>query len=158
VIGATGERDCETSGGAATTGRGDVYLVHQTGGKWVEDCVGPDSGIEQVIFGFSVAAGDGRYAVGAPYDSSALIENPSDQSMGAAGAAYLFSGLEAGANKQYVKAPRPQPSAFGYSLALGGGRLVVGAAYEPDPAVDSGAGSSDPTSPRPGAVYVFGLN
>jgi hypothetical protein len=78
--------------------------------------------------------------------------------MGAAGAAYLFSGLEAGANKQYVKAPRPQPSAFGYSLALGGGRLVVGAAYEPDPAVDSGAGSSDPTSPRPGAVYVFGLN
>lgn len=158
VIGATGERDCETSGGAATTGRGDAYLVHQAGGEWVEDCMVPDSGIEQVIFGFSVAAGEGGFAVGAPYDSSALIGNPSDQSMGAAGAAYLFDSLEAGAKKQYVKAPRPRPSAFGYSLALGASRLVVGAAYEPDPAADSGAGPPDPTSVPRGAVYVFGLN
>lgn len=156
VIGATGERDCEPPTGAATTGRGDAYVVHQAGGQWVEDCVVPDTGFEQVIFGWSLAVDGDRYAVGAPYDSSGVVGDPNDRSTGAAGAAYLF-GSQAGTKKQYVKAPRPRPSAFGYSLALGAGRLVVGAAYEADPAADSDAASPSPPPPS-GAVYIFGLN
>jgi hypothetical protein len=119
--------------------------------------VAPDSGIEQVIFGFSVAAAADRYVVGAPFDSSALLADPTDQSMAVAGAAYLF-GLETG-EKKYVKAPQPRPSAFGYSLALGTGRLVVGAAYEAGSAADSVAVPPDGATPAPaGAVYVFGLD
>lgn len=158
LIGAPGESDCEYSGGAATAGRGNAYRAHQVGGEWVEDCLTPDSGIEQILFGFSVAAYGDLHAVGAPWDSSALINNPTDQSMGAAGAAYLFS-FAAGTQKQYVKATRPRRSGFGYSLALDAGSLVVGAAYEADPAADSGPDPSDLSKSAPaGAVYVFRVN
>jgi hypothetical protein len=158
LIGAPGESDCEYSGGGATVGRGNAYRVHQVAGEWVEDCLGPDSGIAQVLFGFSVAAHGDQYAVGAPWDSSALISDPSNHSMGAAGAAYLV-GRGTGSKEQYVKAPRPRPSAFGYSLALDAGRLVVGAAYEADPTADSRAVPPDAATSAPtGAVYVFGLN
>jgi hypothetical protein len=159
VVGGTGEKDCEYGGGATTTGRGDAYRVHQTNGQWIEDCVVPNSGIAQVIFGFSVAAGGGRYAVGAPYDSSGVVDDPSDKSMGAAGAAYLFAPEAAAGKKQYVKPPHPRPSGFGYSLALGSDRLVVGAPYEGDPAGDSGVGRRDGAIEIPrGAVYLFDLN
>jgi hypothetical protein len=134
--------------------------VHKEGTAWVEDCFEPASGnTEGVIFGWGVASDGERFVVTAPGDPSAIAGDPTNDSMRAAGAAYVFTPEQVGAKRQYLKEPHPRIGAFGFSLALGGGRLAIGAAYEPDPSMDAGPATLIFAAQHPsGAVYVFPLN
>lgn len=117
---------------------------------------------EDDSFGYSVALSGDTLAVGAPFESSAALgvnpDGEDDDSAIEAGAVYVFtrsSGVWS--QEAYLKADNAQTGdAFGESLALFEGTLVVGA-----PGEDSGTsgvsleGSGNNAAGGAGAVYVF---
>jgi len=90
-------------------------------------------------FGYSVAVGSGRIVVGAPYDDISGIQD--------VGSAHIYD-----LNGNYV-GTITHPSAaindyFGYSVAVGSGRIVVGAPYD-----NIGIGLTDA-----GSAHIYDLN
>lgn len=114
-------------------------------------------------FGASLAVSGDTVVVGAPgEDSSAsgVDGDPFDNSEAQSGAVYVFVREAAGWSQQaYLKASNTESNdSFGWSLALSGETLVVGARHEDSAASGVGGDQSDNSSEDSGAVYVFVRN
>jgi uncharacterized RmlC-like cupin family protein len=117
-------------------------------------------------FGIAVALNADTMVVGAFYEASNLttITNgataDADNSAWAAGAVYVFrrTGVT-WAQEAYLKAPNAEAGdSFGYSVAIDGDTVVVGAYGESSnqTTITNGTGASgDNTLPSAGAAYVF---
>jgi len=113
-------------------------------------------------FGYSVAVSGNTVVVGAPYeDSSAsgVNGNQNDNSAANSGAAYVFtrSGAPAAWTQQaYLKASNTgNEDQFGYSVAVDGDTVVIGAPYEDSSATGVNVDGTDNSFDDSGAVYVF---
>jgi hypothetical protein len=121
-------------------------------------------------FGYSVAVSGNTVVVGAPNESSSargVNGNQSDNSAGGSGAAYVF--VRNGTNwtqQAYLKASNADGASppwyvgdqFGYSVAVSGNTVVVGAFHEASSATGVNGDQSDNSVFRAGAAYVFVRN
>ncbi len=87
-------------------------------------------------FGSSVAVGSGRIVVGSPYDIDNAVES---------GSAYIFD-LDGNELAKITASDAAVDDRFGWSVAVGSGRIVVGSPYDDD---------NDPSS---GSAYIFDLD
>jgi hypothetical protein len=87
-------------------------------------------------FGHSVAVGSSRIVVGAPYNN--------DTALGS-GSAYIYD-LTGRIVKKIVASDAANADYFGWSVAVGCGRIVVGAPY------------NDDTAQNAGSAYIFDLD
>ncbi|HUN80002.1 MAG TPA: FG-GAP repeat protein, partial [Phycisphaerae bacterium] len=109
------------------------------------------------FFGQAVAVSGNTVVIGAPYEASAN-RNPDDNTAFGAGAAYVFVHDAAGVWTQqaYLKAAHPDPNdQFGFSVAISGDTIVVGANHEASSATGVDGDSTDNSAPGAGAAYVF---
>jgi hypothetical protein len=108
---------------------GAAHLASKRSGGWaIDSCVNPLSGEPVVLFGLDVAVSNERLAVGAPWDSSAFVEDPTDDALKYAGAVYTYERDPDGLGPpRYLKAHVPTAWAlFGSDVALHGRTLAVG--------------------------------
>ena len=113
---------------------GSAYIFDLDGNE-ITKIVASDAAADDK-FGVSVAAGSGRIVVGAYLN---------DDAGSASGSAYIFD-LDGNEITKIVASDAVGGDAFGYSVAVGSGRIVVGA---------FGVDDNDSLS---GAAYVFDLN
>jgi hypothetical protein len=109
-------------------------------------------------FGTSVALSGDTLAVGAPFESSGVAGDETDESAFAAGAVYVFTRTgESWTQEAYLKASNVgQGDYFGQALALSGDTLAVGAPREDSIATGiDGDQGDERTDFAAGAVYVF---
>ncbi len=117
-------------------------------------------------FGWSVALSGDTLAVSAVGEASAATGIDGDQSdntaargdFTSAGAVYVFTRDAAGVWSQqaYIKASNTDGiDAFGWSVALSGDTLAVGALFEESAATGIDGDQSDNSAASAGAVYVF---
>jgi hypothetical protein len=166
AVGAAGESSSTTGvngkqddDGAAFAGA--VYIFARTGTTWTQQAYikASNTGAGD-RFGYSVALSGETLAVGAIGESSAAVGvngNQSDNTTGNAGAVYIFvrSGT-AWTQQAYIKASNTGlADLFGYSVALSGDTLGVGAIGEASAANGIGGAQSDNSSSNAGAVYIF---
>ena len=137
------------------TEAGAVYVFTRSGVTWSQQAyIKPSNTGDYDRFGWSVALSGETLAVGAPQD-------PIDISLADSGAVYLF--IRSGTKwspQAYIKASNPDVSdSFGYSVALFGDTLAVGAKGEDSNANGIQQGSpADPNNndtQNSGAVYMF---
>ena len=112
------------------------------------------------MFGHSVAISGDTMAVGAPGERSATTtingdETNNDEPM--SGAVYVFTRNGTSWQQQaYIKASNAQgEDYFGFSVALSGDTLVVGAFQEDSDAAEIDGDQTDNSSVDAGAAYVF---
>lgn len=109
-------------------------------------------------FGYSVALSGDTLAVGAHFEASSTsgIDSSPDDSAASAGAVYVFVRSGTSWTQQaYIKASNSQTGdEFGYSVALSGDTLVVGAIGE-DSNTQGMNTIPDELAASSGAVYVF---
>jgi hypothetical protein len=140
---------------------GAVYVFVRTGATWTQQAyVKPSNTGPGDVFGNSVALSGDTLAVGAYGEDSAAAGVNGDQSnntAGDSGAAYVF--VRSGTTwtqQAYVKASNPGPiDAFGYSVALSGDTLAVGAYLEDGAATGVNGDQADNAAVSSGAAYVF---
>jgi len=135
VVGAYGDDD------NALSGSGSAYIFDLDGNfiKKIDGAYGTGPSTDD-YFGYSVAVGSGRVVVGAYLD---------DDNGTSSGSAYIFD-LDGNFIKKIDGTGGTGPSTddyFGYSVAVGSGRIVVGA-YGDD---DNGLSAS-------GSAYIFDLD
>jgi hypothetical protein len=111
-------------------------------------------------FGYSVALSGDTLAVGAYREASnatGIDGAQDDDSLVNAGAVYVFSRNGAAWSQQsYLKASNSgSDDVFGWSLALSGDTLAVGAAGEASSASGIDGNQNDDSAPFTGAVYVY---
>jgi hypothetical protein len=133
--------------GEAADDHGAVYVFESAGGTFEQTAVlRPESLRAGDRFGAPVAVDGDLVAVSATGDESAGANDAgSSDTVPNAGAVYVFARAQGVWSESAVlKAPNAEPKAyFGCALALGGGRLFVGAFGE------------DRAHPSSGAVYVY---
>lgn len=144
----------------ATTGRAvKVYTIEVTRGSevhFIRRAYAKASNTQaNDHFGYSMALDGDRLAVGAPAEDSGISGDPANNGAVDSGAVYVFvrDGSGVWGPPAYVKTDAPGAGdQFGWSVALSGDLLVVGA-----PAEDSGVGgeATDNSAGNSGAVYVF---
>ena len=141
---------------------GAAYVFTRSGSNWTQEAylkahnTGPDD-----LFGYSVAISGGTVVVGAfSEDGSGTGVNPaSDNSAPGSGAAYVFADNGGGSWSQsaYLKASNTGPDdRFGWSVAVSGTNLAVGAMWEAGSGQDVNP-PSDEAAGKAGAAYVFTL-
>ena len=111
-------------------------------------------------FGRSVAVSGDTVVVGAPSDASnatGVNGNEADNSVKDAGAAYVFVRSGTGWTQQaYLKASNTgADDLFGWSVAVSGDTVVVGAHREGSNATGVNGNQADNSAPSAGAAYVF---
>ena len=112
-------------------------------------------------FGFSVAIAGDNVVIGAPAEQSnatGVDGNQQDNSLNGSGAAYVFVRDENGkwAQQSYLKASNTgDVDNFGFSVAITGSTVVVGAVGENSSATGVDGDQSDNSAGNSGAVYVF---
>ena len=162
---ATGVNGDETNNSAATAGA--AYVFVRTGGAtgtWSQQAylkASNTDGADQ--FGKSVAISGETIVVGASHeDSNATGVNgdQTDNSASASGAAYVFvrtGGLTGTWSQQaYLKASNPTDGdVFGWSVAISGETIVVGANGEDSNALGVNGDQTDESFTLAGAAYVF---
>ena len=118
--------------------QGAAYIYNLDGTNEVK--ITASDGAANDEFGYSVAVGSGRIVVGSPYKAMGLND---DQ-----GAAYIYDldGNQLGIITASDGAVDEDHDEFGYSVAVGSGRIVVGARS----GYDSGT--------NPGLAYVYDLD
>ncbi len=156
VVGAVGNSSgCPEN----TTIGGAAYVVGKTDGVWaIEQCLSSGSGRAPVFYGGGLAMRDNRLVVGAAWDNSGLVDDPTDASQVFAGAAYIYDRDASGVwiQRQYVKAPNVGANdVFGVSVALTPERLVIGAPQESGGESGRDANLLDDSAHYAGAAYVF---
>jgi hypothetical protein len=128
VVGAYGEETHGESGGAAY-----VFRYDEGTEQWVQEGKLLDAnGAADDRFGFSVSVSGDRIAVGAPQD---------DETQGDTGSAFVFlydANLEEWDLEQKLFGRNSNGDKFGYSLAIDGAALIVGAAGANDEGLDAG--------------------
>jgi len=126
----------------------------RTGGVWSQQAYlkASDTGAVD-YFGYSVALSGHTLAVGA----IGVGGNQPDNSASDSGAVYVFTQTGGVWSQQgYLKASNTDANDwFGYSIALSGDTLAVGARGEASAATGVGGNEADNTAVDSGAVYVF---
>ncbi|WP_460956813.1 hypothetical protein, partial [Spirosoma litoris] len=164
VIGANQEDD-DAAGGNTLIDAGSAYVYSQNQGgadNWgqVKKLVASDRGADDQ-FGISVAVSGSLIVVGAIFEEDGTGGN----SLPSAGSAYVFSRDQGGANnwgqvKKLVASDRGEGDLFGYSVAISGNTIVIGAYNEADDAVGGnpvmGAGSAYVFSQNQGGTDTWG--
>ncbi len=147
----------ETDNSASNAGA--AYVFHDDGIAWIQQgyikASNADAGDD---FGISVALSGDTLAVGASGESSLVSDNPDNNGARTAGAVYVFVRDINGvwAEEDYLKAKTPGAAdAFGWSVALDGDTLAVGAPLEDG--ADTGVGGVQESNGAvdSGAAYVF---
>jgi hypothetical protein len=140
---------------------GAAYVFVQRGTSWSQQAYLKASNAEWGDgFGTSVSMSGDTLVVGAINESSSATGvngDQSDNSTAQSGAAYVFERRGTSWSQQgYLKASNPGVlDLFGWSAAVSGGTVVVGAVYE-DSRVSGIDGNGDDNSAyAAGAVYVF---
>jgi hypothetical protein len=157
--GATGINGDDTDNSAA--GAGAAYVFVRNGTTWSQQAYLKASN-SQVLdqFGHSVGISDDTIAVGAWREDSNATGVDGDQannSVSVAGAAYVFVRNGTSWSQQaYLKASNPEVlDQFGYSIAVSGNTIVVGANGEDSNATGVDGDDSDNSAPEAGAAFVF---
>lgn len=146
----------------AMTGAGAVYVFVRSGSTWVQQAYikasNTDAGDN---FGQSVALSGDTLAVGAFKESSGATgidgDQGNDANFAGSGAVYVYQ-RSAGVWSQqaYIKASNTgKNDYFGWSVALAGDTLVVGATREASNATGVDGDQSNNAMAAAGAVYVF---
>jgi FG-GAP repeat/IPT/TIG domain len=175
VVGANKESSNQTTITNGTTASADnsaafsgaAYVFKRTGTTWAQEAYlkAPNADSSD-IFGFPVSISGDTIVVGAYGEDSnqTTITNgataSSDNSKSSSGAAYVFKRLGSlWVQEAYLKAPNGDVSDyFGYSVAISGDTIAVGAKGEDSnqATITNGTtASSDNTNIDSGAVYVF---
>jgi len=156
---ATGVNGNQNDTSAPESGAAYVYVREE--GAWIQQAYlkasNTDSGDQ---FGYSVAISGDTIVVGAHWEDSAATGiggNGGDNTLGDSGAAYVFVRKNGQWRQQaYLKASHTGwNDRFGWSVAIDGDTLVVGAHYENSGKPFSAADPSDDTVNNAGAAYVF---
>lgn len=171
VVGASGEDstvqwvisgspdETATQNGAIDSGA--VYVFARANGAWTQQAyvkaanAGAGDG-----FGNSVALAGNTFVVGAEFEASAAkgIDGDSgDESASGSGAVYVFTlGINGWVQEAYVKASNTGAGdRFGWSVALVGNTLAVGAPFEDSSATGVNSTVDDNNVLGSGAVYLF---
>ena len=144
---------------------GAVYVFVRDNGVWKQEAHlkstdSPSYNYHRQFdyFGHSLALDKNTLAVGATNeDGSNPAAYPSNKSTHGSGAVYIFKRTASHWSKEaYLKASnKNQNDNFGYSLALDGNTLAVGAINESSSAVGINGNQSNNATPQSGAVYIF---
>ena len=148
VVGANYESENAT-GGNTLSGAGSAYIFKRTGTTWAQEAkiVASDRARDDG-FGGAVAI-NGDYVVVGAYQED---ENATGGStLSAAGSAYIFkrTGTAWAQEAKIVASDRAENDVFGFSVAISGDYVVVGAKYESE---DAAGGS---TLSFAGSAYIF---
>jgi hypothetical protein len=176
VVGACGESSSATGVNGnqsdnSAGGSGAAYVFVRTGTTWTQQAYLKASNTEALdAFGISVAVSGDTVVVGADEESSnapGVNGNQSDNSATNSGAAYVFvrngttwtqqAYLKA-SNTSGARSPWWFGDVFGYSVAVSGDTVVVGAYGESSSATGVNGNQSDTNAPGSGAAYVFVRN
>ncbi|MBI5585794.1 MAG: FG-GAP repeat protein [Deltaproteobacteria bacterium] len=148
-------------GDNSAPGAGAVYVFIRNGGNWVQQAYlkASNTGAGD-NFGFSVAIEGDTLVVGAPFEASnatGINGIQGDNSAPGAGAVYVFTrALGVWTQQAYLKASNTGAGDnFGFSVALSGDTLVVGAPFEDSDATGVNANQGSNAAPNAGAAYVF---
>jgi hypothetical protein len=148
----------------STRATGAVYVFVRHAGAWSQHAYlkGSNTGRDD-SFGSSVAVDSDTIVVGTHREDSAatgIDGDQSDNSVAAAGAAYVFV-RNAGTWSQqaYLKASNTDAiDSFGWSVAISGDTIVVSAPDEDSGATGIDGDQGDNSASRAGAAYVFVRN
>jgi uncharacterized protein YkuJ len=156
ATGIDGDEDADTAGDS-----GAVYVFAFDGSGWSQQAYLKASNTGTFdVFGWRVALDGDTLAVGAPSEDSGARGVNGDQNndlAGNSGAVYVFERTGTSwAQTAYLKASNADAAdEFGYSVALSGDTLAVGARGEDSAATGVGGDASDDTALDSGAAYVF---
>jgi ABC-type Fe2+-enterobactin transport system substrate-binding protein len=166
AVGATGEDSAATGVNGnqadnAAPDAGAIYVFVRTGTTWTQQAYvkASNSGASD-LFGTSVTLSGDTLAVGADREASAATGgngNQADNIAVNAGAVYVFvrNGIK-WTQQAYLKASNTGASDnFGFSVALSGDTLAVGATGEDSAATGVNGNQTDNSASAAGAVYVF---
>ena len=140
-------------------GAGAVYVFTRSAGVWTQQAYlkasNTDAGDN---FGVTVALKDDTLAVAA-YDEASnatgVNGDQTDNSNGGSGAVYVFTRTAGIWSQQAYIKPSNSGGLFGYSVALVGDTLAVGAPFEASNATGVNGNQFNTSAPLAGAVYVF---
>ncbi len=140
---------------------GAAYVFLRSGTTWTQQAylkASNTGGVDQ--FGSSVAVSGDTVVVGAKLENSiatGVDGNRADDSAFNAGAAYVF--VRSGSTwtqRAYLKASNTEAGdEFGYSVAVSGDTVVVGADFEDSNAIGVNGNGSNNSAGNAGAAYVF---
>ncbi len=143
------------------SGSGAAYVFRRSGDAWTQQArLSASNARPGASFGSSVAIDSDDAVVGASYESSSAVGVDQDQTntdAPGAGAAYVFHrDAVTWTQRAYLKASNTRSgSRFGYSVALKGDTLVVGAPEEGSNGIGVDGSQNVMTSPFSGAAYLF---
>ncbi len=156
---ATGVNGDQGDNGAFESGA--VYVFVRDGTNWMQQAYlkSSNTGAED-HFGWSVAISGDTIVVGTPREDSnatGVNGNESDETALESGAVYVFTRVHTNWIQQaYLKSSNTERGdLFGYSVAISGNLLVVGASSEDSGASGINGNQSNNTTPSSGAAYVF---
>ena len=140
---------------------GVVYVFIRNGSNWSQQAYLKASNAEgNDFFGNALAITNNTIVVGASSESSNATEidgDQSDNSADTAGAAYVF--IRSGntwSQQAYLKASNTEANdQFGFSVAIAGNTVVVGANAEDSNATGVNGDQNDNSAGAAGATYVF---
>ncbi|MEE9346252.1 MAG: FG-GAP repeat protein [Methylococcales bacterium] len=166
VVGAYGEESNATGVNGIQSDNsadfaGAAYVFTRSGGTWSQQAYLKSSNTEaNDQFGFSVATTGNTVVIGAVIeDSNATGVNgdQNDNSASAAGAAYVFTRSNNTWSQQaYLKASNTETNdQVGYSVAIAGDTVVIGANAESSNTTEVNGDQSDNSADFAGAAYVF---
>ena len=157
--GATGVNGNQSDNSADRSGA--VYIFERVGGVWSQQAYLKASNTDAFDwFGRSVAISGELVVVGAYWEDSNATGVNGDQSnngSSGSGAAYIFDRVGGVWSQQaYLKASNTSSSdEFGYSVAISGELVVVGARHEDSGATGLNGDGSNNSAPNSGAAYIF---
>jgi len=162
---ATGVNDEDGQSDDSAAYSGAVYVFTRTGDTWTQQAYikASNTGAGD-NFGYSVALSGDTLAVGGPGEASNAtgVNAPDGQLNGDAafsGAVYVFTRTgDTWTQQAYIKASNTDENdLFGYSVALSGDTLAVGATLEASNAtgVNAPDGQSDDSALESGAAYIL---
>ncbi len=136
---------------------GAAYVFARTAGNWSQQSYLKASNTEAGdAFGWTVAISGETIIIGAPFEAG-IPGNPNNNSASGSGAVYVFVRSAGVWNQQtYLKASNTEAGdAFGWSVGISDGTIIVGAPFESSDATTINGNQSDNSASVAGAAYVF---